>query len=201
MVQGRDITVQLPHTITRALSGLPDGSPAFTGREGQVEELLEALAPGQGPQEAVLTAVAGLAGVGKTELVVQTAARALEQPGWFPGGVLFVDLFGYDAERLVSAERALDGLLRALGMHAEHVPAELQDRSRLYRSVLATFAEQGRRILVVIDNAATAEQVRPLLPTDGATATLVTSRHTLDVGARLHDLDVLSPPGLGRAAP
>ena len=193
VIQGRDITVQLPRQITPALSGLPTATTAFTGRDEQVEELLEILAPDRERRQAVLVAaVAGLAGVGKTELVVQTAVRALGQSDWFPGGVLFVDMFGYDPGRQISPERALDGLLRALGMPADHIPAELQDRSRLYRSVLAAFAEQGRRILVIIDNVSTTEQARPLLPTDGTTAALLTSRHTLDIDARLHDLDSLN---------
>ncbi|GGL18139.1 tetratricopeptide repeat protein [Streptomyces flaveus] len=189
VIQGRDITVQLPPQVTPALSGLPAASSTFTGRDTHVEELLQYLAPDGGERQRAV--VAGLAGVGKTELVVQTAARALKQPGWFPGGVLFVDLFGYDTERILSPERALDGLLRALGMPGEHIPTDLQDRTRLYRSVLAAFAAQEQRILVVIDNASSAGQARPLLPTDGATAALLTSRHTLDVDARLNDLDVL----------
>ncbi|GAX57891.1 tetratricopeptide repeat protein [Streptomyces olivochromogenes] len=192
VIQGRDITVQLPPQITPALSALPAASLAFTGRDTHVDQLLEGLAPHGGRQRAsMVTAVAGLAGVGKTELVVQIAVRALRKPGWFPGGVLFVDLFGYDTERRLTPERALDGLLRALGIPGEHVPTDLQDRSRLYRSVLAAYAEQSQRVLVVIDNASTVDQVRPLLPTDGMTATLLTSRHTLDVDARLHDLDIL----------
>ncbi|WP_164764793.1 ATP-binding protein [Streptomyces lydicus] len=194
VIQGRDITVQLPPQITPALSGLPPASPTFTGRDTDVDQMLQDLAPGRGEQQRPVLAVAGLAGVGKTELVIQTATRALKEPCWFPGGVLFVDLFGYDTERRLSPEHALDGLLRALGISGEHIPASLQDRTRLYRSVLAAFAEQGRRILVVIDNASTAEQARPLLPSDGTTVALLTSRHTLDVDARLRDLDILDEP-------
>ncbi|MFF6786999.1 tetratricopeptide repeat protein [Streptomyces sp. NPDC012510] len=194
VIQGRDITVVLPPQVTPALSGLPAPSPTFTGRDAHVEELLHALAPRE-EQHAVpqpsRIAVAGLAGVGKTELVVQVAARALREPDWFPGGVLFVDLFGYDAGRQLSPERALDGFLRALGIPGEHIPDGLQDLQRLYRSVLAALAHEGRRILVVVDNASGADQVAPLLPTDGITAVLVTSRHTLDIDARLHDLNVL----------
>ncbi|MFD3622420.1 hypothetical protein ACFWWT_46205 [Streptomyces sp. NPDC058676] len=186
----------LPPEVKPALSGLQKASATFTGRDTHVEELLQGLAPGGGEQQraVLVAAVAGLAGVGKTELIVQTASRAMKKPGWFPGGVLFVDLFGYDTERRLSPERALDGLLAALGMPGEHIPADLQGRTRLYRSVLATFAKEGRRILVIIDNASSAEQARPLLPTDGTTAALLTSRHTLDVDARLHDLAVLDEP-------
>ncbi|MFD5115805.1 tetratricopeptide repeat protein [Streptomyces sp. NPDC058391] len=197
VIQGRNITVALPPKITPALSGLPAPSPTFTGRDAHVEELLDALAPREEQQAVLVTpqpsrvAVAGLPGVGKTELVVQVAARALREPDWFPGGVLFVDLFGYDPERRLSPEQALVGFLRALGIPGEHIPSGLQDLQRLYRSVLAAFIEQGRRILVVIDNASSADQAAPLLPTDGITAVLITSRHTLDMDARLHDLNVL----------
>ena len=195
VVQGRDITVQLPPAITPALGGLPPASDNFAGRDADVQRLLEALDPRHEEQRAVLVwSVAGLAGVGKTELVLQTSHRALRKAGWFPGGVLFIDMFGYDDDLCVSAGSALDGLLRALGMPAEHIPAGTQDRSRLYRSVLAEYARQGRRLLVVVDNVASPEQARPLLPSDGLTRTLVTSRHTLaGLGARLHDLDVLDP--------
>ncbi|MGW8984833.1 regulator [Streptomyces parvus] len=192
VIQGRDITVQLPPQTTSALYGLPPVSSAFTGREEQVEELLGTVAGGR-PQQAVLVAaVAGLGGIGKTELVVQTASRALQQPGWFPGGVLFVDMFGYDQERWLAPERALGGLLRALGVQNAQIPSDLQDLSRLYRSALAALAQAGSRVLVVIDNASSADQVRPLLPTDGITAALVTSRDTLDLDARLYDLGTLS---------
>ncbi|WP_371789470.1 tetratricopeptide repeat protein [Streptomyces albidoflavus] len=195
VIQGRDITILLPPQVAPALSGLPNAvRTTFIGRDMYVNELIQGLAPDNSERPelaASVAAVSGLAGVGKTELIVQAAFRALKQPGWFPGGVLFVDLFGYDPDRRLSPERALESLLNALGVPGEHIPADLQDRTRLYRSVLAAFAEKGRRILVVIDNASNTEQVRSLLPTDGVTAALLTSRHSLDVEARRYELAVL----------
>lgn len=192
VIQGRDITVQLPPQTAPALSGLPPASSAFAGRDEQVEELLGMLARGRPQQAVVVAAIAGLGGIGKTELVVQTASRALKQPGWFPGGVLFVDMFGYDQERRLTPERALVGLLRALGVDKEQIPSDVQDLSRLYRSALAALAQAGSRVLVVIDNASSTDQVRPLVPADGITAALVTSRDTLDLDGRLYDLGTLS---------
>ncbi|MFF3215587.1 hypothetical protein ACFYYB_33780 [Streptomyces sp. NPDC002886] len=138
----------------------------------------------------LVSAVLGLAGIGKTELAVQTATQALTA-GLVPRRDV-TDLAGYDLERRLSPERALEGLLRPLGIPSEHIPGGLEDRQRLYRSVLAAYAREGRRIFVVVDNASTTAQAGPLLPTDGITAALVTSRHTLDgLDARLHDLDTL----------
>lgn len=200
VVQGRQISLTLPPSVKPALSGLPAAAAAFTGRDEELRGLLDALDPdAMGEAAGPVTVVAGLAGVGKTELALQAAHTAVGR-GWFPGGVLFRDLFGYDKPRgpgdetrYVPPEPALYGLLHSLGVPGEHIPAGLQERAALYRSVLAAYAEQGRRILVVIDNVATADQLRPLLPGDGTTRVLVTSRHTLDVGARLHDLPVLRP--------
>ncbi|MFH9983973.1 ATP-binding protein [Streptomyces sp. NPDC017179] len=194
VIQGRDITVQLPPNVTPALSGLPRSSDSFAGREDELSSLLAALAPDHSPTTSVLTSLlTGMAGVGKTELVLHAARFALRQE-WFPGGVLFVDLFGYDDERCVSPERALEGFLRALGMPPEHIPSDVQDRSRLYSSVLSSYAAQGQRILVVLDNASSAEQIMPLLPADESTATVITSRHTLaGLAARVHELHLLTP--------
>ncbi|MGW1784573.1 AAA family ATPase [Streptomyces sp. NPDC002143] len=190
VIQGHTVNVNLPQTVTPALCGLPPVSAVFTGRDREMGELLQVLKPGAA-QTAPASLVAGLAGIGKTELVVQTARRALQKQGWFPGGVLFVDMFGYDLERRLPPDQALDGLLRALGMPPQDIPPGLQDRSRLYRSALAALAGAGSRILVVLDNVSAAEQARPLLPTDGLTAALLTSRDTLDLGACLFDLDVV----------
>lgn len=187
VIQGHTVNVKLPQTITPALGGLPPVSAVFTGRDREIGELLQVLEPGA-TQTAQPSLVTGLAGIGKTELVVQTARRALQKKAWFPGGVLFVDMFGYDRERRLLPEQALDGFLRALSVPPENIPPDLQGRARLYRSALAALAGAGSRILVVLDNVSSADQARPLLPTDGLTAAVLTSRDTLDLGARLFEL-------------
>lgn len=203
VIQGRDITVQLPPEIKPALAGLPSGTAAFTGRDTEVAALLESLRPcadgaGDGLSDASsagprVTAISGLAGAGKTELAIQAAHAAVAQ-GWFPGGVLFLDLQGYDPALAMSADQALDGFLRALGVPAEYIPPQEQDRTRLYASVLDAYAREGRQILVVVDNAATHAQVRPLLPEDGANSAIVTSRDTLGMLQAVQlSLAVLSP--------
>jgi len=191
VIQGRDITVMLPRELTPAMAGLRDASAVFTGRDGDLEQLIGLIDPAAEPAPRTM-AVSGLPGVGKTELVVHAAHAAL-RAGWFPGGVLFIDMFGYDPDpdRKVTADAALDSLLRAVGMPAEHIPAAEQDRSRLFASVLARYAEEGRPVLVVIDNVSAAAQVTPLVPAAGKV--LVTSRHRLPLqNARRLELDKLS---------
>lgn len=201
VIQGRDIALQLPAEITPAMSALPMGNPAFAGRAPDLEILLNTLKPPKSElsadalatSTALLTAMDGLPGIGKTELAVQAARVALSR-GWFPGGVLFVDLFGYDPARRLDAGKALEGFLRAMGIPGEHIPPQTQDRVRLYASVLMTYAREERRILVVVDGASSVDQARPLLPADGVNAAIVTSRDTLGLaGARLLNLDVLQP--------
>lgn len=145
------------------------------------------------PQAAAVrvAAVTGLAGVGKTELVLQAAHAALGN-GWFPGGVLFVDVLGYDPQRAVMASTVLEGLLHAAGIPGESIPAEEQDRSRLLSSVLAAYAAEGRPVLVVVDNVASSTHARPLIPAVGKV--IITSRHVLaDLHARLVELDSITP--------
>ena len=128
----------------------------------------------------------GLAGVGKTTLAVEAGHAAMKR-GWF-GGVLFIDLHGYD-EASVEPAQALDALLRALGVPAEHIPPAAEERAGLYRSVLAQIADP---VLVIADNASSEAQVQPLLPGAGPHKVLVTSRQTLaGLGARLVDVTVL----------
>jgi len=147
---------------------LPPAVPAFTGRSAELASL-DALAgcgptvtpaatDGQtAPAAMAICAVSGTAGVGKTALAVHWAHRVA---GWFPDGQLYVNLRGFDpAGTAVDPGQALSGFLDALGVPAARIPANPDTRAGLYRSLLA-----GKRVLVVLDNAHSADQVRPLLP-------------------------------------
>ncbi|MFI6909495.1 BTAD domain-containing putative transcriptional regulator [Nonomuraea sp. NPDC050394] len=167
---------------------LPADVADFTGRESEVEALVEALRPGES-SALVVAAVAGTGGVGKTTLTVHVAHRLA---GDYPDGQLFVDLRGSGAQPL-EPDLVLGSFLRALGL--EEAPEEPAERAALYRSMLA-----GRRMLVVLDNAAGVAQVRPLLPGSATCGVLVTSRARLIglTGARQVDLEVLGPVAASR---
>ncbi|MFF1655471.1 BTAD domain-containing putative transcriptional regulator [Streptomyces sp. NPDC058255] len=164
---------------------LPATVPDFTGRTSFVAELSDVLASAEGRVMAV-SALAGIGGVGKTTLAVHVAHQAR---GAFPDGQLYVDLQGAGS-RAAEPETVLGAFLRALGTADSAIPDSLEERSALYRSVL-----DGRRVLVLLDNARDAAQVRPLLPGTEGCAALVTSRmRMVDLaGAHLVDLDVMSP--------
>ena len=170
-----------------ALAQLPPSATGFTGRDGELAVLAGLLDPAGTSGPVLVSAVAGLAGVGQDDPGGGGGARRLGR-GWFGGGVLFVDLHGYD-EAPVEPGQALDALLRALGVPAEHIPPSVEERAGLHRSVLAQIPDP---VLVIADNASTEAQVRPLLPGTGPHKVLVTSRHTLaGLGARLVDVTVL----------
>lgn len=164
---------------------LPATVPDFTGRLAFVTELGAELARAQGQVMAV-SALAGIGGVGKTTLAVHVAH---ESRSAFPDGQLYVDLQG-TSPRPSEPETVLGSFLRALGTPDASIPDALEDRAALYRSVL-----DGRRVLVLLDNAKDATQVRQLLPGAPGCAALVTSRvRMVDLaGAHLVDLDVMSP--------
>ncbi|MEV0036794.1 BTAD domain-containing putative transcriptional regulator [Streptomyces sp. NPDC050804] len=172
------------HTVRRPAQ-LPATVPDFTGRASFVRELSGRLASAEGSVMAV-SALAGIGGVGKTTLAVHVAHAARSH---FPDGQLYVDLQGAGA-RAAEPETVLGAFLRALGTPDTDIPDSLDERSALYRSTL-----DGRRILVLLDNAHDAAQVRPLLPGTEGCAALVTSRvRMVDLaGAHLVDLDVMSP--------
>ncbi|GGU89185.1 regulatory protein AfsR [Streptomyces filipinensis] len=167
---------------------LPASVPDFTGRAAFVDELSEVLASASEAEGRVMavSALAGIGGVGKTTLAVHVAHKARHA---FPDGQLYVDLQGA-GPRPAEPETVLGTFLRALGTADSAIPDSLEERAALYRSVL-----DGRRVLVLLDNAKDAAQVRPLLPGTEGCAALVTSRvRMLDLaGAHLVDLDVMSP--------
>ncbi|MGW0281615.1 tetratricopeptide repeat protein [Streptomyces sp. NPDC003236] len=187
--QTTKINVQAYAAVPTALNSLPGLPQEFTGREDEIAKILSMLAPGSG-SGAVVGSVAGLPGVGKTTLAHAVGHAALDK-GWFTG-VQLVNLRGYDPTP-VPPEDALEALLRALGIAAEHIPPTLDEREGLYRSQLDALAREEQRLLILADNASTSDQVRPLLPARHH-AVLVTSRHTLPgLGARLFNLHPLQP--------
>jgi DNA-binding SARP family transcriptional activator/tetratricopeptide (TPR) repeat protein len=144
----------------------------------------------RGPVACLLT---GPGGVGKSTLAVHWARQVA---GDFPDGQLFVNLRGFDPQvSPLTTHDALRGFLTALGVAADEVPHELEEAAGLYRSLLAT-----RRVLVVLDNAHDAAQVRPLLPAGPACLGLVTSRHELTSLAVTHRIRPLSLGPLGAGA-
>jgi DNA-binding SARP family transcriptional activator/tetratricopeptide (TPR) repeat protein len=151
---------------------LPGGVPEFVGREDELAALTRLLAQaGRAPGTVVISAIGGTAGVGKTAMAVHWAHRVADR---FPDGQLYVNLRGYDTGPPVSSDEALAGFLRALGVPGREIPSEVGERAASYRSLLA-----GRRVLVLLDNAASSEQVRPLLPGAEGCMALVTSRDSL----------------------
>ncbi|MDA4886456.1 BTAD domain-containing putative transcriptional regulator [Streptomyces sp. MS2A] len=169
---------------------LPATVPDFTGRASFVRELSDVLSAASGGAATgrvmAVSALAGIGGVGKTTLAVHVAHQARAT---FPDGQLYVDLQGAGA-RPAEPETVLGSFLRALGTADSAIPDSLEERAALYRSVL-----DGRRVLVLLDNARDAAQVRPLLPGTEGCAALVTARvRMVDLaGAHLVDLDVMSP--------
>nr|WP_233221789.1 tetratricopeptide repeat protein [Streptomyces carminius] len=145
---------------------------------------------GEGQADAVISTVAGAPGVGKTALALHWAHGARDH---FPDGDLYVDMQGYGPGTALAPLQALDTFLRTLDIPADNIPDTVEERSALFRSLLS-----GKRILVVIDNASTSSQVRPLIPAAGESFTVVTSRSTLTglvarEGAVRVTLDILTP--------
>ncbi|BET49464.1 transcriptional regulator AfsR [Kitasatospora aureofaciens] len=176
-------------TATVRPAQLPATVADFTGRAAFVRELSDVLSAASGETTGrvmAVSALAGIGGVGKTTLAVHVAHQARTA---FPDGQLYVDLQGAGA-RPAEPETVLGSFLRALGTADSAIPDSLEERAALYRSVL-----DGRRVLVLLDNARDAAQVRPLLPGTDGCAALVTARvRMVDLaGAHLVDLDVMSP--------
>jgi DNA-binding SARP family transcriptional activator len=166
---------------------LPADVADFTGRADQVKHLCDVLSSGgadDDPGVVRIALVAGSGGLGKTSLAVHAAHRVRAS---FPDGQLYVDLFGATPNPLSTGD-VLARFLRDLGVDGHDIPVDEDERAARYRSVLA-----GRRILIMLDNARDAAQVRPLLPGTASCAVLITTRSRMPdlASTRLVDLNVL----------
>jgi DNA-binding SARP family transcriptional activator len=152
---------------------LPGDLPVFAGRRRELGRLDSLLAETSVPRVGVMiTAIDGLAGVGKTTLAVRWAREIASQ---YPDGQLYADLRGFGPdEAAASPSEVLSGFLEALGVDPALIPEDAQARAGLYRSML-----RGRQVLVLLDNARDVEQVRPLLPASPGSLVIVTSRNRL----------------------
>jgi tetratricopeptide (TPR) repeat protein len=166
---------------------LPADVPNFTGRKAELDQLLATLIH-EAAVSPTVVAIHGVGGVGKSALAVHAAHRLASR---FPAGQLYVNLQGATAGlRPLSTGELVARLLRGLGVEGRDIPVDVEEAAARFRSLVA-----GRRILLVLDNAVSAAQVRPLLPASPTCMALVTSRRvlaTLDGAGQLH-LDALPP--------
>lgn len=187
----RDPTLAAPHSALRqkpdpGLNTLPRDTSSFTGRVAELRRLLD---PAASPSGGAVTidAIHGMPGVGKTALAVHAAHQLAD---CFPDGQFYIELHGHDLvkEPLHPAD-GLETLLRMLGVPAAQIPAPLDERAALLRAQMA-----NRRALLVLDDAAGPEQVRPFLPGAPGCRVLITSRRRLTGlrDTRSFSLDVLS---------
>ena len=177
--------------VAAAARTLPRDVGSFTGRQAELGQLATAAAGCGGVVG--IHAIGGMAGVGKTAFAVHAAHRLA---GRYPGGQVFLPLHGHTPGRApVEAADALASLLLTAGVAAAHIPPGLEARAALWRDRLA-----GRQLLLVLDDAAGSEQVRPLLPGSGGSLVLITSRRRLSAleDATAVALDTL-PPGQAAA--
>ncbi len=162
-----------PSPVVAVPRQLPAAVARFAGRAAELEALTSLLEEAALPGGTVrISVIDGMAGIGKTALAVQWAHQVA---GRFPDGQLYVNLRGFDpAGPPVTPAEAVRGFLDAFEVPAARIPVSLDAQAALYRSLLA-----GRRVLVVLDNARDAGQVRPLLPGSPGCSVVVTSRNRL----------------------
>jgi tetratricopeptide (TPR) repeat protein/transcriptional regulator with XRE-family HTH domain len=186
VAQGRPVTSGSQAATAAAMRSLPRDAASFTGRQRELQQLTDAAVSAGGVVG--IHAIGGMAGVGKTTFAVHAGHRLAEI---FPGGQIFLLLHGHTPGRQpVDPAEALASLLLTIGVPAAQIPPGLQARMALWRDRVA-----GKQLLLVLDDAASSEQVRPLLPGTGGSLVLVTSRRHLSAldDAAAISLDTLPP--------
>jgi tetratricopeptide (TPR) repeat protein/transcriptional regulator with XRE-family HTH domain len=175
--------------LAAATKTLPRDITSFTGRESELQRLIGAASQVVEAGGTVgIYAVGGMAGIGKTTFAVHVAHRLADR---FPDGQIFLPLHGHTpGQQPVDPAEALASLLQTAGVAAEQVPHGLEARARLWRDYLS-----GKRTLIVLDDAARSDQVRPLLPGTAGSLVLITSRRHLSAleDAQAVSLDTLLP--------
>jgi hypothetical protein len=172
-VAGDQYTLYLPPPPLPANCTLPAVTAAFTGREKQVQDIIAAATTvAEGRRGVAIHAIDGMPGVGKTALAVQVGHLLVDL---FPDKQLFLDLHGHSAGHdPIKPGVALAHLLAADGVDARYLPQDLNRRSAMWRDRIA-----GKRIVLILDNAASSDQIAPLLPGTAGCLVLITSRRYL----------------------
>ena len=165
---------------------IPESQEYFTGREAELAGLSSLMTdPANQDDGEAIIGIGGASGIGKTELALQWASRFADS---FPDGQLYVNLRGYDpSSPPVQPVEAMRLLLDKLGVLPEQIPTELDAQAALYRSLIA-----GRKMLIVLDNASSADQIGPLLPGSATCKVLVTSRTQLTAPTDANEARTLS---------
>ncbi|MFA1548265.1 AfsR/SARP family transcriptional regulator [Actinomadura chokoriensis] len=188
ILQGDPDLLRVPGTqlsVDRRPHTLPHHARVFVGRDEEMRQLMDTVPGITGPPAGsamTVIAIDGMAGVGKSALAVHLAHRLAEH---YPDGTMYLELHAHDArQKPVDPADALDTLLRMIGVPVTRMPRALEERAALWRSELA-----GSRAILVLDDAAGHDQVRPLLPASAGCLVIVTSRRRL---TGLHDAWPLS---------
>jgi len=155
---------------------MPAGPAGFVNRTAVLERLTGILGPQPGGEPVVISAITGAPGVGKTALALRWASQVRHR---FPDGDLYIDMRGYGPGPPISEEQALDAFLRSLGVPSGMMPVDARERAALYRSAVS-----GRRLMIVLDNVASARQVRQLLPGAGDSLVIITSARACPAWSR-----------------
>jgi tetratricopeptide (TPR) repeat protein/transcriptional regulator with XRE-family HTH domain len=179
-------------SVAAATRTLPRDVANFTGRRAELHQLADAIANGHAGGVVGICAIGGMAGIGKTAFAVHAAHLLASQ---FPDGQIYLPLHGHTpGQKPVDPAEALSSLLLTAGVPASQIPPGLETRSRLWRDYLA-----GTRLLLVLDDAAGHEQVRPLLPGTAGSLVLLTSRRHLTALEDTHTINLDTLPAVEAA--